>query len=163
MRHTLSSRRFTQYYKNNFLLKEKLSGIESGLNRINNQLKESDKRNLYSVGAGAGLAGLGMALGISITSPTWVNSTLQPSHISFILLALSIAIIFWSFLGFRGKYRNGIAVIGTVLMILGSVAFTFFDIYIDSGWANLASIFTFLSGWIILPISVLKKSSGAKS
>ena len=157
MRRKSSGIRFTQHYQSNWLLKEKLDGIESSLDKISGQLKESGKRNFRSLGAGIGFAGLGTALGLSITSPTWSSAELHPSQFSFIIMALSLAIIYWCFLGFGRHYSKKMAILGTLFIIVGSLLFTISDIWLNNFGINLVSILLFLAGLCIFPISMIRK------
>ena len=154
MKHKSGGRMFTQYYQNNLLLKENLKAIESSLNKINEELKESNKRSFIIFGAGIGFAGLAIALALSITSPAWTSIKTHPSQYSFILMALSLGIMFWCILKILSNYNKTIAVVGTIFLFLGPLGYTLSNFWWNNPFINIAAILVFLVGLCILPLSV---------
>ena len=134
-------------------LERRLKRIESKLEEIGEQLKESSKRSKMVFGIGIGFAGMGAALALALTSPEWGSVELRPSELSFLLMGMSLAIIHWSLLGFEGDYRKTIGIIGTLLMIMGPVALIISGIWFNIPWVNLGSILAFVVGWGMLILS----------
>ncbi|MGB5925203.1 MAG: hypothetical protein WBH01_03820 [Dehalococcoidia bacterium] len=138
-------------------LERRLKRIESRLEDIGRQLEEGSKRSLMAFRVGIGFAGLGFALGLSITSPVWNDRELRPSEFSFPLLAISLAVIYWSFVGVVGDYRKGMGIIGTLLMVMGPVALTVSNVWVNVSRINigLIGLVLFLVGGCVLGISVM--------
>jgi len=139
------------------LLKEKLEDIESSLEVIKGQLKESNRRRLRDFRVGVGLTGLGAALGLSIASPIWTSGERHLPSIAFLLTGLSLAIVYGSFIEFAGDYRKRMALMGLLFMIIGPVAYMVSDFWLNIPWMIIGSIILFAVGLGILPLSMKGK------
>jgi len=157
MRRQSSSGRFTQHYRSILLLKEKLEDIESSLEEIKGQLKESNRRSLRDFRVVIGLTGLGAALGLSIASPIWTSGERHLPSIAFLLTGFSLAIVYGSLVEFVGDYRKRMALMGLLFMIMGPVAYLVSDIWLNIPWMIIGSIILFAVGLGMLPLSMKGK------
>ena len=157
MRQQSSSRRFRQHYESNLLLKGKLEDIESSLEEIKGQLKQSNRRSLRDFRVGIGLTGLGAALGLSIASPIWTSGERHLTAIAFLLTGFSLAIVYGSLIEFAGDYRKRMALMGLLFMIVGPVAYMVSDIWLNVPWIIIGSIILFAVGLGMLPLSMKGK------
>ena len=134
-------------------LEKRLKRIESKLEEVGEQLEKSGKRSNMVFGVGMGFAGLAVALALALTSPEWGSTELHPSELSFLLTGISLAVINWSVIGFKGSYRKVMGIIGTLLMIMGPVALIISGIWFDIPWVNVGSILAFAVGLGMLGLS----------
>jgi len=163
MKRQSSRRTGTKEYESSLVLRRKLRVIESSLEEIKGQLKESNRRSVRDFRVGIGLTGLGAALGLSIASPIWTGGERHLTSVAFLLTGFSLAIVYGSLVEFVGDYRKRMASVGLLFMIMGPVVYMVSDIWLNIPWVIVGSIILFAVGLGMLPLSGKRKKEGKEA